>query len=56
MTWSEELYRFHGLDPNLPAPPYKDHASLFTAESWDRLQSAVRKPYKLEHPTNSTWR
>ena len=41
-TWSEELYRFHGLDPNLPAPPYKDYASLFTAESWDRLQSAVK--------------
>ena len=42
VTWSEELYRFHGLDPNLPAPPYKDYPSLFTAESWDRLQSAVK--------------
>ena len=41
VTWSEELYRLHGLDPNLPAPPYKDYPSLFTAESWDRLQSAV---------------
>jgi PAS domain S-box-containing protein len=41
-TWSEELYRFHGLDPNLPAPPFKDYPSLFTAESWDRLQSAVK--------------
>ena len=42
VTWSEELYRLHGLDPNLPASPYKDYPSLFTAESWDRLQSAVK--------------
>jgi PAS domain S-box-containing protein len=41
VIWSEELYRLHGLDPNLPAPTYKDHASLFTLESWDRLQRAV---------------
>jgi PAS domain S-box-containing protein len=42
VIWSEELYRLHGLDPNLPAPPFKDFPSLFTAESWDRLQSAVK--------------
>jgi PAS domain S-box-containing protein len=42
VTWSEELYRLHGLDPNLPAPPYKDYPSLFTAESWDRFQSALK--------------
>jgi PAS domain S-box-containing protein len=41
VSWSEELYRLHGLDPNLPPPPYKDFASLFTFESWDRLQRAV---------------
>ena len=37
VIWSEELYRLHDRDPNLPAPPYKEHPSLFTAESWDRL-------------------
>ena len=42
VTWSKELYRLHGLDPDLPAPHYKDYHSLFTAESWDRLQSAVK--------------
>ena len=42
VIWSEELYRLHGRDPNLPAPPYKEHPNLFTAESWDRLQRAVR--------------
>ncbi len=41
-TWSEELYRLHGLDPSLPPPPFKEHPGLFTAESWERLESAVR--------------
>ena len=41
VIWSEELYRLHGLDPSLPPPPFKEHPTLFTAESWGRLQSAV---------------
>jgi PAS domain S-box-containing protein len=41
VTWSEELYRLHGRDPNLPAPPFKEHPDLFAAESWERLQRAV---------------
>ena len=41
VIWSEGLYRLQGRDSNLPAPPFKEHASLFTAESWDRLQRAV---------------
>ena len=41
VIWSEALYRLHGRDSNLPAPLFKEHASLFTAESWDRLQRAV---------------
>jgi PAS domain S-box-containing protein len=41
VTWSEGVYRLHGRDPNLPAPPYKEHPKLFTAESWERLQRAV---------------
>jgi signal transduction histidine kinase/integral membrane sensor domain MASE1 len=54
VTWSEELYRIGGRDPNLPAPSYKDHARLFTAESWDRLRRAVEEalhtgtPYELD--------
>ena len=43
VTWSAELYRLQGCDPSLPPPPYKDHASLFTLESWERLQRAVRE-------------
>ena len=54
VTWTEELYRIAGRDPTLPAPTYAEHASLYTAESWGRLQAAVERaletgePYRLE--------
>ena len=41
VVWSEELYRIAGRDPSLPAVSYKEHARLYTRESWDRLQGAV---------------
>jgi PAS domain S-box-containing protein len=54
VTWSEELYRLAGLDPNLPPPSYKEFPQFYTAESWERLQPAVEKalrtgtPYELD--------
>ncbi|HEY2457679.1 MAG TPA: PAS domain S-box protein [Candidatus Acidoferrum sp.] len=54
VTWSEELYRIAGLDPNLPAVSYREHPKLFTAESWERLRGAVEEalrtgtPYELD--------
>jgi len=54
LTWSQELYRIAGRDPALPAPTYKEHSSLFTAESWDRLSHAIEEglhagtPYELD--------
>jgi PAS domain S-box-containing protein len=42
VTWSRELYHLMGVDPTLPAPSYEEHAKLFTAESWERLQRAVQ--------------
>jgi PAS domain S-box-containing protein len=54
VVWSEELYRIKGLDPHIPVPGYKDHAQLYTEESWSRLQRAVEHtlrtgvPYELE--------
>ena len=54
VTWSEELYRIAGLDPNQPAPSYKEHPKLYTAETWKRAQSAVEEalrtgaPYELD--------
>ena len=41
VVWSEELYRIAGLDPAQPAPSYKEHPKLYTAESWERLNRAV---------------
>jgi PAS domain S-box-containing protein len=43
VTWSEELYRISGRNPNLPAPSFQDHLELYTAESWDRLRRAVQE-------------
>ncbi len=50
MTWSEELYRVYGIDPELPLPSHKQHASLFTAESWNRLQDAVQSTLQSGTP------
>ena len=53
VEWSEELYRIAGRAPILPAVSYKDHAQLYTPESWDRLRAAVETalhtgaPYEL---------
>jgi PAS domain S-box-containing protein len=53
VVWSEELYRIAGRDPSLPAVNYKEHAQLYTLESWERLQGAVETalltgaPYEL---------
>jgi PAS domain S-box-containing protein len=43
LTWSEELYRIHGLDPLVPLPPYQELARLFTPESWGRLSLTIRE-------------
>jgi PAS domain S-box-containing protein len=52
-TWSEEMYRITGRDPNGPAPTYAERAALYTPESWARLSEAVQRavatgePYQL---------
>jgi PAS domain S-box-containing protein len=54
VVWSEQLYRLVGRDPSLPAVSYKDHAQLYTPESWERLRGAVEEallsdtPYELD--------
>jgi PAS domain S-box-containing protein len=54
VAWSEELYRIASLDPSLPPVNYKEHAKLYTAESWQRLRCAVEEalrtgtPYELD--------
>ncbi len=41
-SWSTELYRIHGLDPNSPPPSLEEFALLFTPESWERLSAAMQ--------------
>ena len=54
VLWSDELYRIAGRDPNLPPVSYKEHANLYTPESWERLRQAVEEalwtgaPYELD--------
>jgi PAS domain S-box-containing protein len=42
VTWSEELYRLHGLDPKLPLPPFKEFSRFFTPESFARLSATIK--------------
>lgn len=42
-TWSQELYRIHGLDPSLPPPSFEEFSRLFTPESWERLNAAMQE-------------
>ena len=54
LTWSEALYSLTGFDPKLPAPPFKQLSSFFTAGSWEQLTQSMEKTmrtgetYKLE--------
>lgn len=53
-TWSEGMYRVTGWDPNKPTPSHAERAKLYTPESWERLDAAVKRalasgePYDLE--------
>ena len=57
VVWSEELFKMYGFDPDLPPPPFAEHAKLFTPESWNRLEAALNLiitqgiPYELELQT-----
>ena len=54
VTWTEELYHIFGRDPNLPAPRYREHAQIFTAESLAREDATLKQtlqtgmPYEIE--------
>lgn len=50
VTWSEELYRMFGLNPDLPAPDYPEHHKLFTPESWERLSTALSRTQETGVP------
>lgn len=52
--WSEGIYRITGRDPALPAPSHDERPRLYTPESWQRLEAAIKQalatgePYDLE--------
>ena len=50
VTWSEEVYRVFGRAPTLPAPSSQEHAQLFTAESWERLQRVMNEALRAGTP------
>jgi PAS domain S-box-containing protein len=54
VTWSAELYRLAGYNPELPPPSFENHEQFFAPESWDRLKESVERalqtgaPYELD--------
>jgi PAS domain S-box-containing protein len=54
VTWSKELCRIAGHDPDSPPPAYEQQQHLYSPESWERLKSAVAEalqngtPYQLD--------
>ncbi|MGC1650902.1 MAG: PAS domain S-box protein [Candidatus Sulfotelmatobacter sp.] len=50
MIWSEELYRIAGRDPKLSPVSYTDHGTLYSPESWSRLQTVVNEALKSGTP------
>jgi signal transduction histidine kinase len=50
MTWSEQLYRIAGCDPQAAIPSFREHSRFYTAESWNRLTGAVLEVFKTGVP------
>jgi len=50
VTWSEELYRLTGYDPQRQPPPLQHQQQFFTAESWDELKRAVARALETGMP------
>jgi len=54
IAWSEEYHRIYNVDPNVPAPNYREHLKMYTHESAEWLAAEVAKtmqtgqPYELE--------
>jgi PAS domain S-box-containing protein len=54
VTWSPEMYRMFGLDPDQPPPDLPEFARLLTPESWILMNRAFStlinegKPYEIE--------
>ncbi len=41
VTWSQEMYRIAGRDPQTPPPSFRQHSRLFTQQSWKMLRAVI---------------
>ena len=54
ISWSPEYYNIYNLDPKAPTPNYQEHLKVYTPESIEKLDAAVKKametgePYELD--------
>jgi signal transduction histidine kinase len=54
ITWTDEIYRQLGIDPGVRPPSFDQHRSIYTAESFARLEAAGARalsdgtPYELD--------
>ncbi len=46
LTWSDEMYRIHGLDPSCGPPNVESLRKLFTPESWNRLRASREQAWR----------
>ncbi len=49
VTWSDEMYRIHGLDRSSPPPSTEELARLFTVKSWEQLTTSIRESLRTGH-------
>jgi diguanylate cyclase (GGDEF)-like protein/PAS domain S-box-containing protein len=50
LTWSPELTRLFGLPPSARPQRHAELQSLFAAESWQRLEAAMRRAFRTGAP------
>jgi PAS domain S-box-containing protein len=50
VTWSEELCRINGWDPNVPVPAFAEMERFYTPESWKLLNQLVTKAFTSGEP------
>lgn len=55
-TWSEELYRIHGLDFSQPAPDYPDTSKFIHPDDWRIYQTQIAAPAQELKPFEAVLR
>ena len=50
VSWSDELYHIHGLNPDEPLPSYQEHDRIFTAQSVQAIDRALQATISTGEP------